>query len=140
VASYSAARRGVPLTDLREAAFLLPAFFLPADVFFAAGFVAPSAAAILGAGIGCLALGILTTLAEASADFANLLKISADVGPLSGKVIYSIVFWLVAWGALHFTWHARQINFGKVFTATLILIGLGFLGTFPIFFDLFAPK
>jgi hypothetical protein len=99
-----------------------------------------AAAALLAAGIGSLALGILTTLAAASADFANLLKISANVGPLSGKVIYTIVLWLIAWGTLHYAWRARQVDFGKMFTLTLGLIGLGFLGTFPIFYDLFVPK
>jgi hypothetical protein len=32
------------------------------------------------------------------------------------------------------------MEFGKVFTATLILIALGFLLTFPPFFGLFAPE
>lgn len=99
-----------------------------------------AAAAILAAGIGSLALGVLTTAATASTDLANGLKISADVGPLSGKVIYTLVLWLIAWGALHFTWRDRQVDFGRVFALTLVLIGLGFLGTFPIFYDLFVPK
>ena len=32
------------------------------------------------------------------------------------------------------------MDFGKVFTATLILIALGFLFTFPPFFGLFAAE
>lgn len=99
-----------------------------------------AAAAFLAAGLGSLILGILTTAAAANANLANMLKISADVGPLSGKVIYTIVLWLIAWGVLHFAWRDRQVAFGKVFAATLVLIGLGVLGTFPLFFDLFAPQ
>ena len=41
----------------------------------------PGAAAILAAGIGCAALGILTFAAEAAKPFANLLNFYDPVGP-----------------------------------------------------------
>ncbi len=98
----------------------------------------PAAAAILASGIGCLTLGILTTLSEASAAVNSALNLYPPAGPLSGKTIVSIIVWLVAWVALHFAWSNKQVDYGRVFTTSLVLVALGFLGTFPIFFDLFA--
>jgi hypothetical protein len=40
----------------------------------------PIAAAILAGGIGCLALGLFTTLAEASSSFSDWLSWDDDVG------------------------------------------------------------
>src|SRR5512140_880112 len=68
-------------------------------------------AAIFAAGIGCLALGLLTTLAEASAGFKTMLAFNAGVGPLSGKTTYAVVIWLIAWAALHFVWRQKQMDF-----------------------------
>ncbi len=45
----------------------------------------PIAAAILAGGIGCLTLGIFTTLAEASTSIKDWLQWNDRVGPLSGK-------------------------------------------------------
>jgi hypothetical protein len=35
-------------------------------------------------------------------------------------------------------WRKQDINIGRVGTATLILVALGILGTFPTFFDVFV--
>ncbi|MGZ5417874.1 MAG: hypothetical protein ACXWDI_11900 [Nocardioides sp.] len=99
----------------------------------------PVAAAILASGVGALALGMLTTLAEASTSIKDLLSFYDPVGPLSGKTIGAVVAWLVAWGVLHMMWREKAVEASKVLTATLVLIGLGVLGTFPIFFQAFAP-
>ena len=99
----------------------------------------PVAAAVLASGIGALALGILTTLAEASTSFKDFLSFYDPVGPLSGKTIGAVVLWLVAWGVLHMMWKEKAVESSRVLTATLVLIGLGVLGTFPIFFQAFAP-
>src|SRR6266511_792970 len=61
----------------------------------------PIAAAILAGGIGCLALGVLTTLAEASTTVKDWLDVRSDVGPLSGKTIGAVLVWLIAWALLH---------------------------------------
>ncbi len=98
----------------------------------------PAAAAILAAGIGSLTLGIVTTLAEANAAISSALNLYPPVGPLSGKTLVAVVVWLASWVILHLMWRDKQVDFGRVFTTTLVLIALGFLGTFPIFFDLFA--
>ena len=99
----------------------------------------PVAAAILAAGIGAFALGVLTTLAAASEGFADFLNLYDPVGPLSGKTIGAVIVWLVAWAVLHMMYREKAIESRKALTASLILIALGVLGTFPIFFQAFAP-
>jgi hypothetical protein len=99
----------------------------------------PVAAAILAGGIGCLALGVLTTLAEASTTVADWLNVNNDVGPLSGKTIGAIVVWLVSWAILHVIYRTKPFETVRALTISLILIGLGVIGTFPLFFQLFAP-
>ena len=99
----------------------------------------PVSAAILAGGVGALLLGLFTTLAEASTDFKDFLSFYDPVGPLSGKTISAIVLWLVAWGLLHLVWRDKAVESTRVLVASLILIGLGVLGTFPVFFQAFAP-
>jgi hypothetical protein len=97
-----------------------------------------AAAAILAAGIGSFVLGLLTTLAAASRPFSNILAFYGPTGPLSGKTTVAVVFWLAAWVLLHRAWKDRQVDFGPAFIGTLILIALGLLGTFPLFFEAFG--
>lgn len=98
----------------------------------------PAAAAILASGIGSLALGLFTCLAQALAPLNEALSFYDPAGSLSGKTTLAVVAWLVAWAFLHSVWKRQQVDFGKVFVATLILIALGLLGTFPPFFQLFG--
>ena len=98
----------------------------------------PAAAAILASGVGSLALGILTTAAQAITPVGNALNFYNPVGPLSGKTTAAVVIWLVAWAVFHGLWKNQQVNFTNVFIGTLVMIGLGLLGTFPLFFDLFG--
>ncbi len=97
-----------------------------------------AAAATLAAGIGTLALAIFTILGEATQVMGRLLNFYNPVGNLTGKTIMGVLVWLVSWAILNGRWKEREVNFGKVFTLALILVGLGFLGTFPPFFDLIA--
>ncbi|MBF0529368.1 MAG: hypothetical protein HQK55_08875 [Deltaproteobacteria bacterium] len=98
----------------------------------------PGAAASLAAGIGCLAVGLFTTLAEASPGFAGLLNFYGPVGPLSGKTLLGVLVWAISWAVLNGRWKKQSVNFSKMFVITLVLVGLGLLGTFPPFFDLFG--
>ena len=100
----------------------------------------PLAAALLAAGIGAFALGLLTTMAEASTGFRERLIMNGGVGPLSGKTIWATVFFVVAWAVLAARLRDRD---GLLRSATLIFVVLtvlGLLGTFPIFFQVFAPE
>jgi hypothetical protein len=101
--------------------------------------VGEAAAAILAAGVGAFAMGLMTTLAEAFEGFRTFLNVYNPVGPRSGNSLGAIVIWVFSWAVLFFLWKCKDIPFSRVFTATVILIALGVLGTFPIFFDLFAP-
>jgi hypothetical protein len=95
-------------------------------------------AALVASGVGVFALGLFTTLAEMWAGLKTFLTFNNGVGPLSGKTIVPVIIWLVVWAGLHFTWKGKDLDFGKSAMATVALIALGFLGTFPIFFQLFA--
>lgn len=99
----------------------------------------PVAAMFLSVGIGGLVLGILTTLAEASATIKDKLELSARVGPLSGKTIFSVVAWLVAWAILHPILKDKDVNSKKIFIWTAIMFGVAVILTFPLFFQMFTP-
>jgi len=100
----------------------------------------PIAAAIIAAGIGALALGFLTTLAEASTSVKDFLNFSDPVGPLAGKTTYAVALWLVSWAVLHLAYRNRPFETRKALTLGLVLVALGALGTFPVFFQAFAPE
>jgi hypothetical protein len=99
----------------------------------------PIAATILAAGIGSFALGLFTTLAEASEGFKEFLNFYDPVGPLSGKTIGAVVVWLVSWAVLHLVYRKKAVESRRELAVSLVLIGLGLLGTFPVFFQAFAP-
>jgi fluoride ion exporter CrcB/FEX len=96
-------------------------------------------AAVLAAGIGCAAIGILTDLSEASKLISSALSISKQVGDLSGKTTLSIVCWLIAWALLHFRWRRRDLATpGRVAALTIVLVLVSLIGVFPPFFKLFS--
>ena len=100
--------------------------------------VGKAVAALVAAGVGCAALGVLTTLAELSPRLKNVLNVYDPVGPLSGKTTVAVIVWLIAWYALARRWHARPPVMTSALVATFVLIGVGFVGTFPLFFELFT--
>jgi hypothetical protein len=81
---------------------------------------------------------VVTTLAEASTSVSDWLAWSDRVGPLSGKTILAVVVWLVAWAVLHAVLRSRPYETRRALVVSLVLIGLGVLGTFPTFFQLFG--
>ena len=98
----------------------------------------PAVAAIIAAAIGVFVLGLLTTLSEANTDIHDFLDIKNRVGPLSGKTTFAVVAYLVAWAALAPVLWKRTVPFANAMLVAAILIALGFIGTFPKFFQLFA--
>jgi hypothetical protein len=98
----------------------------------------PAAAAILASGIGSLSLGLFTCLTQALATLNVVLSFYDPVGSLSGETTLAVGAWLIAWAILHVLWRVKSVNFAKVFAVTLALIGLGLLGTFPPFFQMFG--
>lgn len=97
----------------------------------------PAAAALLASGIGALVLGILTTWAEASTSLADWLKWSDRVGPLTGKVILASIAFFVSWAVLGFIWKDKNPELRPTVIATVVLLAVGFLMTFPTFFQAF---
>lgn len=100
----------------------------------------PIVAAILAGGVGCLALGVFTTLAEASTSIKDWLNWNNRVGPLAGKTGMAVIVWLIAWAVLHIAYRDKPFETRRALTIALVLIGLGALGTFPTFFQAFASE
>jgi len=98
----------------------------------------PIAAAVIAGGVGAAALGVVTTLAEASEGIREWLQWSDAVGPLSGKVIVTLAVWLVAWAILHVMLRSRPYETRRALVVSLVLIAVGVVGTFPTFFQLFG--
>jgi len=98
----------------------------------------PAVAAVLAGGIGAAALGFLTTMAEASERVKGWLELSSSVGPLSGKTVFAVCAWLVSWMVLHPLLKERARLTTAVLIMVAVLIGIGVVGTFPVFFELFA--
>lgn len=95
----------------------------------------PINAALIAAGVGCTAVGLFTSLAEASKAAKDFMTLSKPVGPLSGKIVLALVVWLIAWAVLHFALRKAAMSFKTAFTITLVLIVVGLLGTFPLVFQ-----
>ncbi len=90
-------------------------------------------AALFGAGIGCLVLGLLTLLTKVSSTIENALDLYRPTGPVSGITTLAVIVWLVAWAAMHTFLRNRQMDLHKVYIIVLILVGLGLLACFPFF-------
>ncbi len=103
----------------------------------------PVLAALLASGLGSAVLGVFTTVAQSHAGFRALMDIDKNlgfavgVGPLSGKTIYAVAAWLLAWAVAGLVMRGRNYNARPFFIATFVLIGIGLLGTFPLFFENF---
>lgn len=99
-----------------------------------------AAAAFLAGGIGCFVLGLLVTLTEMPAlvGLKNALNWMNPVGPLSGKTGVAVIAWLLAWAVSHYIMRAKEVNLKTYVIVAGVLTALGFLLTFPPFFELFA--
>ncbi len=103
----------------------------------------PPLAALLAAGIGTAVLGLFTTLAQAHSGFKALMDLDKNfglnrgVGPLSGKTIYAVAIWLIAWAVAAYVMRGKTYRVQPFLVATFVLIGIGLLGTFPILYENF---
>ena len=87
--------------------------------------VGKALAALVAAGVGCAALGVLTTLAELSTGLKSVLNFYDSVGPLSGKTTVAVLVWLIAWYVLARRWHARPPVMTSALVATFGHAGPG---------------
>jgi len=93
-----------------------------------------AAAAVLAAGVGCLALAVLAFAGDKSAAIKVGLNFYKPTGPLSGVTTLALVVWVVVWVILEVRWRSKA---GRVAGIGLGLLGLGLLLTFPPVVDLF---
>jgi hypothetical protein len=86
-------------------------------------------AAVLAAGIGAFAVGLIVILNE-----AGVVAVPALYGPaggVSGRTSLAALIWVIGWAVLHGRWKHRQIDARGVRVLALILTGLGILLTLP---------
>ena len=76
------------------------------------------AAAILAAGIGCGAIGVLALWGDASTRMHNALNLYNPAGTLSGVSTFGILVWLAAWFALDRLWRDKTVAMVKVNVAS----------------------
>ena len=100
----------------------------------------PGAAAILAAGIGCAAMGILAFAGDASDAIGKFLNFYNPTGTLSGVTTLAILAWLVSWFVLSRLWAHSNVAIARVNLSAFILLLVGFLLTFPPFMDLLQGK
>jgi hypothetical protein len=98
------------------------------------------AAAILAAGIGCAAVGILAFAGDASDAIGRLLNFYNPTGTLSGVTTVAILVWVVAWLLLDRLWRGRTVSMTTVNVLAFAGLIVGFLLTFPPFMDLLQGK
>ena len=86
-------------------------------------------AAVLAAGIGALAVGLVVILD--AADLFGVPALYEPAGGVSGRMTLAAVIWLVAWGALHVRFRNRELDARRVRRLALVLTGIGILLTLP---------
>jgi hypothetical protein len=97
-------------------------------------------AAILAAGIGCAAMGILAFAGDAWDGIGKALNWYNPSGTLSGVTSLAILIWLVSWFALDRLWREKTVAMVRINVWSFALLAVGFLLTFPPFMDLLQGK
>jgi hypothetical protein len=100
----------------------------------------PGAAAILAAGIGSAALGILSFAGDASDTIGKWLNWYNPTGTLSGVTTLTIIVWLVVWFVLARRWETKTVATNMINIVSFVLLAVGFFLTFPPFMDLLQGK
>jgi hypothetical protein len=98
------------------------------------------AAAILAAGLGCLALGIFALAGDALPWAHRAFNIWNPSGPLSGVSLGAVAVWLIAWFVLARRWSGREVNLTMVNLAAFVMLAGGILLTFPPAMDALQGK
>lgn len=100
----------------------------------------PVAAVMLATGIGAFVLGLFTVLSEASEGIHDFLEWSERVGPLSGKTCLAAIAFFVSWGGLYAGLRNRDIAWRALIVATIVLVAIAVVMTYPAFFTSFASE
>jgi hypothetical protein len=94
-------------------------------------------AAVVAAGFGCAALGVVTVAAAAYSSFSDFLTLYAPAGPLTGKATVATLIYLIAWVNLHARLRDRELHLFRAFLLTMALLMIGLIGTFPPVYQIF---
>jgi hypothetical protein len=95
------------------------------------------AAAVLSAGLGASALAMVAIVADRVPALGRVLAFYRPTGPLSGVTTIGIAIWLAVWVFLHSRWRSRNVAVGPLAAASLVLLVLSMVLTFPPVADLF---
>ncbi len=104
-----------------------------------------SAAAILGASLGLLILGIIVLLTELNTSAKEFvfsmgkawIPGAQGIGPYSGKETVLLLGWLASWGVLHLVLRERNVNVRVTFGIAAAMIAAALLLIWPPFWHLF---
>jgi hypothetical protein len=127
----------MPISDAETPQSTRASLAQPADELVANG---PAAAAILSAGAGICALGVLAMVADGSKAVGRWFAFCVPSGSLSGVTTLTILVWLVLWFVLAKWWRVRNVNLVKVNALAFFLSACGLLLTFPPFADVLPGK
>ncbi len=94
-----------------------------------------AAAAILAAGIGILVFAVTAFAGDKSPAIKSDLIFYKPTGPLSGVALIGVVCWILCWVLLEWRWGKKTVSGKSVCTASLVLLALGLLLTFPPIVD-----
>ena len=97
-----------------------------------------AAAAVLAAAIGAFVLGLMIVTTEALPAWKSAVTFQPQVGPLSGKTDLMVGAYVGALGVLVALWRGKNVDFPRVWTASLVLLVLGLLGSFPLLYESFT--
>ena len=96
-----------------------------------------SAAAILSASIGSIAVALFAVAADKSANAKDLFVFYKPTGALSGETTVAVLLWLATWAILNWRWRKRNVSLLRINLIALVLFSLSLLLTFPLIGDLF---
>jgi hypothetical protein len=99
----------------------------------------PALAALAAAGVGCLVMGVLTILAEASPHYIKPhLSFYDPVGPLSGIALLAVAAYGATWAVLAAFFAGKPVSEKRWLAFAFAAIAAGFIFTFPPFYQLFT--
>lgn len=99
-----------------------------------------AAAAVLSAGAGCFCVSLFGLLGDAFPMMARFFNFYKPTGPLSGATTTAIIVWLILWAILSQSWAGKDLPMRRINVVSFLLLGVGFLLSFPPFADLWQGK
>jgi hypothetical protein len=92
-------------------------------------------AALLAALIGLLVFAIVNIAADVNSGFRTSITLNSGIGPYSGKQVFLIGSWLLAWPILHFLLRNRDVSLRRWFGVFLVGLLVAVLLVWPPVFE-----